>query len=330
MCRFADLRRRPFLQNQLTNPVGKVQKLVDRRAPMVAGASALDAALAFVKGKGTPLFGVQAGFLQFLFGIADGLLAVRADSPHQALRQYAVQRGNEIVRLHAHVQKAAQHVDYVVCVHRGEHQVAGKRGLDRDLRRLGVADFTQNDLVRIVAQDGPQSAGEGEAFFLIDRNLRNAVYLVFDRVFDRNDLVFVSLDLVQRGVERGGFAAARGPGDQHHSIGLQNVAPELAQVFFIEADDVQHQVAELFAHRFLVQHAEHGIFAVNGRHNGNAEVDQTSAVFHAETPVLRHAPLGNIELAHDLDTGDDGGVVLLGHRLHGGLKHAVNAVLHYH
>ena len=32
--------------------------------------------------------------------------------------------------------------------------------------------------------------------------------LVFDRIFDGDDLVFVGLDLAQRGVERGGLAAA--------------------------------------------------------------------------------------------------------------------------
>ena len=53
-------------------------------------------------------------------------------------------------------------------------------------------------------------------------------------------------------------------------------------------------------------------------------------IAHAETSVLRHAALGDVQLAHDLDTRDDGGVVLLGDGLHGLLQHAVNAVLDDH
>ena len=72
-----------------------------------------------------------------------------------------------------------------------------------------VADFADHDLVRIVAQDRAQAAREGQALFLVDRNLRDAAHLVFDRIFDGDDLVFVVLDLVERGVERGRLAATR-------------------------------------------------------------------------------------------------------------------------
>ena len=53
-------------------------------------------------------------------------------------------------------------------------------------------------------------------------------------------------------------------------------------------------------------------------------------VAHAEAAVLRHAALGDVQLAHDLDTRDDGRVVLLRDRLHGLLQHAVDAVLDDH
>src|SRR4029077_18445673 len=86
----------------------------------------------------------------------------------------------------------------------------------------------------------------------------------------------------------------------------------------------------LLAHRFLVQHAQHGVLAVNGRHDGNAEIDRPSVVFHAETPVLRHAALGNIELAHDLDTGNDRRMMFLAYWRHGLREHAIDAELDDH
>ena len=42
---------------------------------------------------------------------------------------------------------------------------------------------------------------------------------------------------------------------------------------------------------------QHGVLAVDGGHDGNAEIDQPVLVAHAETPVLRHALLGDIQLA---------------------------------
>ncbi len=49
-----------------------------------------------------------------------------ADHAHQALRQNAVQGGDEIVSLDAHIQEAAQNVEHVVGVDGGEDQVAGE------------------------------------------------------------------------------------------------------------------------------------------------------------------------------------------------------------
>src|SRR5208283_692741 len=137
-----------------------------------------------------------------------------------ALRQNTVERGNEVVRLDAHVQEAAEYIDHVVGVDGGEDEVAGEGRLDGDLGGFGVADFADHDLVRVVAEDGAQTAGEGQTLFFVDRNLGDAAKLVCDRVFDGDDLVFVGLDLVDGGVEGGGFARAGGAGDEHHAVGF--------------------------------------------------------------------------------------------------------------
>ena len=154
--------------------------------------------------------------------------------------------------------------------------------------------------------------------------------LILDRIFNRDDLVFVGLDLVHRGVQRGRLAATGRPRHQHHAVRLFDVAAELAQVLFVEANHVERQLVELLAHRLFVEHAEHGVFAVNRRHDRNAEVDGAPVVVHAEAAVLRHAALGNVELAHDLDTRNDGRVMLFADRRHGLCQHAVDAELDDH
>ena len=93
-----------------------------------------------------------------------------------------------------------------------------------------------------MAEDGAQAAREGESLLLVDRNLGDAANLIFDRILDGDDLVFVGLDLVERGVERGGFAGAGGAGHQHHAVGLANVAAEALEVGVGEAYDIEGEL----------------------------------------------------------------------------------------
>ncbi len=137
--------------------------------------------------------------------------------------------GDEVVGFDAHVEEAAKYVDDVVGVDGGEDEMAGESGVDGDLSGFGVADFADQNLVGVMAQDRTQTAGEGEAFLFVDGDLSDAADLVFDRVFDGDDLVFVALDFVQRGVEGGGLTGAGGAGDQHHAVRLANIAAEAAR-----------------------------------------------------------------------------------------------------
>src|SRR5712691_4424829 len=293
---------------------------------MITGAGTFQAAGALGKGHSRPLFGIQTGFLEHGGGVADLLLAVLADHADQPLRQDTVERRDKVVWLDAHIDEASNYVGDVVGVHGGENQVAGQSGLDGDLRGLLVADLAHHDLVGVVAQNGAEAAREGQALLFIHGNLGDAADLVFHRIFNGNNLVLVGFDLVDRGVKGGGFPGAGGPGDQHHAVGLANVAAELAHVFIREADDVEAEILELLGEGFLVQHAQHGVLAVNGGHDGYAEVHKASFITDAEAAVLRHAALGDIELAHHLDAGEDGGMPLLGDGGHGVLQDAVNAV----
>src|SRR5277367_553654 len=133
-------------------------------------------------------------------------------------------------------------------------------------------------------------------------------------------------DFVDGGVGGGGFAGAGGSSDQDHAVGFLNVTAEAGFVWAVEADDIESQVTEFFAERFFVEDAEHGVFAVDGGHDGNAEIHEAAFVAHAEAAVLRDAALGDIELAHYFYARKDGGVPFLGERLHGVLQAAVNAV----
>src|SRR5690349_15636212 len=231
-------------------------------------------------------------------------LAISAQHANQPLGQHAIERRDKVVRLDAHVQETSDHVDDVVGVNRGEHEVPCKRGLNRDLRGLRVANLADHDLVRVVTQNGTKTTIERQSFLFVHGNLRDAVQLILNRILDGDDLVFFVSDLIQRGVERGRLARAGWTSHQDHAVRLRDVATKLAQILFRKTNDIQVEISKLFVDLFFVQDTNHCVFAVNSRHDRNAEVDVAAFITNSETAVLRHPTLGDVELRHDFDTRD--------------------------
>ena len=91
--------------------------------------------------------------------------------------------------------------------------MAGQRGLHGNLCCFSITHFANHDDVRVLPQDGAQGIGEAQANLLVHLNLVNALQLILDRLFDRDDLVRACVQLGQRGVKRGGFARAGGASD---------------------------------------------------------------------------------------------------------------------
>ena len=103
---------------------------------------------------------------------------------------------------------------------RGKHQVAGQRRLDRDLRRLAVADLADHDHVRVGANHGAQAGREGQSDLGRDLHLRQARHFVLDRVLDGDDVLVGGVQQLERRIQRGRLAGARRAGHQHRAVGL--------------------------------------------------------------------------------------------------------------
>src|SRR5690606_5542973 len=116
---------------------------------------------------------------------------------HQALGEDAVDGGGEQVVLHAHVQQAGDAAGRIVGVQRGQHQVAGQRGLDGDARGFQVAHLADHDDVRILAHDAAQRVGEIQPDLWLGLDLVDAFDLVFDRILDGDDLDVGGVELAQ-------------------------------------------------------------------------------------------------------------------------------------
>jgi len=70
----------------------------------------------------------------------------------------------------------------------GDHQVAGQSRADGEIRRFVVADFADDQHLRILPQQVSSSAGEIEAARLIHLRLHDARNNLFDRIFHGDDV----------------------------------------------------------------------------------------------------------------------------------------------
>ena len=198
--------------------------------------------------------------------------------------------------------------------------MTGERRLNRDLRSLQVADLADHDDVGIVAQHRAQDLSEREADLRLDLHLVDAVELVLDRVLDREHLAVRRVQLDQRGVERGGLAAAGRAGDQDDAvragerlvIGVERIAGEAKR------REVERDAGP-------IQDAQDHRLAVHGGHRGDAQVDVLAAHRELDAAILGQAALGDVEARHDLDARDDRGAQLQGRRFDLA-QHAVDAI----
>src|SRR2546430_15808329 len=122
------------------------------------------------------------------------------------------ERGRDEERRDSDVQEPGDGRGAVVRVERGEDEVAGERGADRDLRRLEVARLADQDHVRVLAQERAERGGEGPPHALVDLHLVDALEVVLDRVLGGHDVDVRRVDRVDRRVEGRRLPRAGGPG----------------------------------------------------------------------------------------------------------------------
>jgi hypothetical protein len=132
------------------------------------------------------------------------------------------------------------------------------------------------------------------------------------------------VDAGERRVERGGLARAGGAGDEHHAVRVADRLEQLALGPRLDAErlEVEREVA-------LVEDAEHHLLAEQRGERRHAEVDDLLPHLELDAPVLRHAPLGDVEGGEDLEARDERRLELH-RRLHDLVQRAVDAEAHAH
>ena len=202
--------------------------------------------------------------------------------------------------------------------------MAGERCLQRDLRRLLVADLADEHYVRVLPQDRAQRGGERQPRLRVHLNLDDVLAQpVLHRIFDGDDVDPLALDHPDGRIERGGLPGAGGAGDEEDPLlGREQTADRVLLVpVHAECVEAQHG-------RALAQDTDDDLLAQRGRQSRDAEVHRLAVHRHAGAAVLRPEPVGDVEPRHDLDAGDER-QARVPRNLHHLPEHAVDAVAHH-
>ena len=225
--------------------------------------------------------------------------------------------------LDSHVHETRDRFRCAISVQRGQNEVAGEGGLDRDFRGFKIADFADQNDVWVLAQEGAQGGREIQADLLLHLHLVHASQLELNRVLGGHD---VGIGLVQSRdgrVESVGLAGSCRPRDQHHAVRLQNGLLKFDQRLRLEAE-FGHVEAQIF----LVEQPEHNLLAPQRGQSGDAEIELLflAADLHLQhdAAVLRQPLFADVEFRHNLEARSDR-VLQFQWRIHDQLQDSVNA-----
>ena len=193
-----------------------------------------------------------------------------------------------------------------------------ERGLNCDLRRLPIADLTDEDDVRVLPQDRAQAVREADVGQLVDLALIDVLEHVLDGVLDRHDVADLAVELVNRGVQGRRLAAARRPRDEHHPVRRVQQPMVLGVGVAGEAE-----LAERDQRSATIEQPHDDLLAPDRLHRRDSHVQLTTVDVEADLAVLGATPLDDVHPGHDLDPRSESGPSRIGQVRHV-LEHAVD------
>ena len=225
-----------------------------------------------------------------------GRFARRADLSRKPLGDKTQHRRGKQKGLDTHVQQAHHTARAVVGVQGRQHQVSRQRRLDRNPRRLLVANLPDHDHVGILTQDRAKRPHERQADRLADLNLIDKRQLILHGVFDRHDIGGFVPQQIEGRVKRGGLAASGRAGHEHQTVRIADHRFDCGPVLPVYAE-----ILELEAQVTLVENPDDDLFSKHGRHARYAQVDLMLVRDDVNTPFLRQPFFGDIHPADDFD-----------------------------
>ena len=109
--------------------------------------------------------------------------------------------------------------------------MTGQRGLNGNLGRFQIPDFPHHHHIRILTQDGTKPSGKSHVHLGVDLGLAYPLKIVFDRIFNRQDIAILGVDFRQRRIEGGTLTRTCRSGNQNDAVGLANKTGDLLPVW---------------------------------------------------------------------------------------------------
>ncbi len=148
----------------------------------------------------------------------------------------------------------------------------------------------------------------------------NVLDIVFNRVFNSDDVHLRPVQYSQHGIQSGCFSGTGRPADQNHSVTFLDILPNYP------GHILKH--SQFFEGKWSLrrrQKAHLHFFTVIGRHHRDTDIQNVRADFLPETTVLRLVMLVNFQTAKQFYARHDGRVDFFGHP-DNFVEHAVDAV----
>ena len=203
-------------------------------------------------------------------------------------------------RLDAEVDQAHDRLHRARGVKRREDEVPGERGLQRDRRRLGVADLADEDDVGVLAQDRAQPRREGEARARVGLSLVDRRDVDLDGVLQRHHVHARRVEELHERVERRRLARPGRTARHHEALGPAHDVADARTDLRVEPELLEPD--QLLPE----EQAEHDLLAEDAGEARGAQVDPcVRGGLHRELPVLREAPLGDVHPGENLHPRHD-------------------------
>ena len=164
-------------------------------------------------------------------------------------------------------------------------------GLEGNVRCFEIADFTDHDDVRILAEESPQRRRKRQSRLFVDIDLVDAGQVDFGRIFCRGNVHPRLVQQVQACVKRHGLAGASRPRDENHSVGPLNSLEQAGLFFGFIAQGINAQFGAAG-----IQNPDNNLFAKQGGQRTDAQIHRsvgTDLQFHAT--VLWNTLFGDVQ-----------------------------------
>src|SRR3989338_2858092 len=177
--------------------------------------------------------------------------------------------------------------------------MSGQSGVNGHGGSFFVSYFSDHYYIRVLPQNGSESAGKIIPYFRLDLRLIHSFNVVFYRVFQANDIVDFPVQFFKHGVKGGRLARPGRSGKKNKSVWPGYHFSDNLQMVRRQA-----QFFQSFDTSLSVQNSYHHFFPEKRRKGGDAEVYVPAFYAGFKPAVLRFSFFVNLHIGQDFYSGN--------------------------